>query len=167
MAPKHPTEFPKDAFNELSGVVQPGRYCRFDDMKSIPSPLSRVAGFPRPDYYRTSVVMASGTSQHPTAIGGITPASSSPIYRVSLIRFDLHDGAPHFNKDDVLIFADSGGRPWQLYADGQPDHYRALSVDSGLGAALEINRWPAAPTGTLASMQQAGALVDFSTGKPR
>jgi len=166
MAPKRPTQYPPDAFNELSGVVQPGQYRRYDDLASIPSSLSRVAAFPSAEYYRTSIVMASGTSQHPPTIGGVTPAPGTPIYRVSVIRYDLHDGKPHLNKDEVLIFSDTNGRPWQLYAEAQPDHYHALSIDSGLGAALEIHRWPAAPAGTLAAMHQAGALVDFSTGKP-
>lgn len=148
--------------------MQPGYYRRFDDPGNLPSALSRVAGFPTPEYYRTSVIMASGTSQHPPSIGGVTPAPGTPIYRVATIRYDVHGvGEPHFNKDDVLIFTDTGQRAWQIYARDEARHYQALSIDSGIDAAIELNHWPAAPAGTLAAMQQAGGYVDFAPGGAR
>src|SRR6266550_7293396 len=100
-----PTQYPSEAFAELQQVVGVGHYRRFDDPGHLPSALSRVGGFPPVDHYRTSLVMSSGTSEHPPTIGGITPAPGTPIFRVSAIRFDVHrDGQPHFNRDDVLIF---------------------------------------------------------------
>jgi len=165
MTPKRPTEFPREAFDALEGIVKPGGYVRFDDREKVPSPISRLGGFPAPENYRTTVVMASGTSQNPPTIGGVTPAPGTPIYRVSAVRFDRHaDGESHFNKDDVLIFADTADRSWQLYARDQPGHYEKLSVDSGLGAAIDIYRWPATNSGTLADISKVGGLVDFSTG---
>jgi len=168
VTPNKPTEYSKDAYQELGGLVKPGRYIRFDDSSKVPSALSKVGAFASPENYRTTVVMGSGTSQHPPSIGGITPAPDTTIYRVSAIRFDRHkDGEPHFNKDDVLIFKDQTDKVWQLYARDQPGHYEKLSIDSGLAAAIDIYRWPSGTSGALADIQKSGGLVDFSTGSKK
>jgi hypothetical protein len=164
---KHPREYPPDAFRELASAISRGEYRRFDDPISLPSALSRVAAFPDRENYRTCVLMASLSSQHPPTIGGIAPASSSPVYRVCTVRFDQHEsaGEAHLNKDDVLLFEDRAGLAWQLHAHDQPGHYTRLSTDSHLQVAMEAYSWPKHQRGTLASLEAAGALVDFSTGK--
>lgn len=164
---RHPREYPQDAFAELGEVVERGQYRRFDDHSGVPSALSRISAFPSPDDYRTTVLMASLSSQHPPTIGEVTPASSAPVYRVCTVRFDQHGptGKPHFNKDDVLLFQDQTGRSWQLYAVDQPDHYKELSTDTQLGTALDIYHWPKESVGSLSAIEDAGRLVDFSTGK--
>ena len=168
MTPKKPTEYPKDAYQELGGVVKPGYYIRFDDPSKVPSALTKVGAFASPASYRTTVVMGSGTSQHPPSIGSIAPAPGTTIYRVTAIRFDRHkDGEAHFNKDDVLIFKDGADRTWQLYARDQPGHYKKLSIDSGLAAAIDVYRWPSATSGALTDIQKSGGLVDFSTGSKK
>jgi hypothetical protein len=163
---KRPTSYPTDAFSELESAVSRGGYRRFDDLSAVPSALSRVAAFPAPENFRTSVLMASSSTQTPPTIGGLVPASSAPVYRVSAVRADRHGpvGEPHLNKDDVLIFKDRSGKPWQLYAHDQPGHYRSLSADAGLDVVLETYNWPRAQTGSLKSLSANGALVDFSTG---
>jgi hypothetical protein len=162
---KRPTSYPLDAYIELQSAVTRGDYRRFDQLSEVPSALSRVAAFPAENFV-TAVLMASHSSQTPPTIGGIVPASYAPVYRVSTVRADRHGPAsePHINKDDVLIFQDRSGNPWQLYAHDQPGHYRSLSTDAGLDVVLEIYEWPRAQAGSLQSLSASGALVDFSTG---
>ncbi len=164
---KHPREYPEDAFAELGAIVERGQYKRFDDLATVPSALSRVSAFPGRDDYRTTVLMASLSSQNPPTIGDITPASSDPVYRVCTVRFDQHGstGEPHLNKDDVLLFRDQKGKSWQLYAADQPGHYEKLSTDTQLGVALDAFQWPTEPIGPLTAMEAEGGLVDFSTGQ--
>ena len=164
---KHPRDYPQDAFTELGGLVERGHYRRFDDLSGVPSALSRISAFPDPDDYQTTVLMSSLSSQQPPTIGGVTPASSAPVYRVCTVRFDQHGstGEPHFNKDDVLLFQDQTGQSWQLYAADQPGHYEELSNDTQLGTALDVYHWPKETTGSLAAIKDKGGLVDFSTGK--
>ena len=147
-------------------MVAQGQYRRFDNPSELPSALSRIAGFPDPEQYRTCVVMASATSQAPPSIDGLMPATSAPIYRVCAVRLDQHaeDEELHFNKDDVLLFNDRQSRSWQLYAKDQPGHYEQLSNDSGLGTVLDVYRWPKEAAGSLNAIEAHGGLVDFSTG---
>jgi hypothetical protein len=163
---KRPSPYPIEAFAALESVVSCGDYRRFDELRRVPSALSRVAAFPAPENFRTALVMASYSSEHPPAIGGLAPASTSAVFRVSAVRADRHgsNGQPHFNKDDTLIFKDRNGRPWQLYAHDQPGHYLSLSTDAGLDVLLEAYRWPRLDAGSVQSLRSNGALVDFSTG---
>lgn len=164
---RHPREYPQDAFAELGELVERGHYRRFDDRSSVPSALSRISAFPDPDDYRTTVLMASLSSQHPPTIGGVTPASSAPVYRACTVRFDQHGstGEPHINKDDILLFQDQKGQSWQLYAADQPGHYERLSTDTQLGTTLDVHHWPKESAGSLTAIEAEGGLVDFSTGK--
>lgn len=164
---KHPSEYPGEAFAELEAFIKPGRYCRFDDQAQLPPALSDIGGFPARENYLTTVLMAATSSQHPLTIGTVTPATSSPIYRVCTLRTDQHgdEGELHSNQDDVLLFADTAGRTWQMYAKDQPGHYEQLSSDSGLDAVPDIRNWPRAPTGTLKAMEEQGGPFDFSTGQ--
>lgn len=166
---KRPRAFPNDAFTELQATVARGRYERFDDLRQIPSALSRVAAFPSEANFRTAVVMASNSSQHPPTIGGVSPASSNPVFRVCTVRADQHgtSGQRHLNKDDVLIYRDTAGYAWQLYAHDQPGHYKQLTNDSSLSLTLDQHRWPQATSGTLESLASQGALVGFSTRSGR
>lgn len=163
---RRPTPYPIDAYIELQSAVTRGDYRRFDEPSAVPSALSRVAAFPTPENFRTAVLTASYSSQTPPTIGGLVPASSAPVYRVSTVRADRHGpaGESHINKDDVLIFQDCSGNPWQLYAHDQPGHYRSLSTDAGLEVVLGVHKWPRAQVGSLQSLSANGALVDFSTG---
>ena len=106
--------------------------------------------------------MASLSSQHPPTIGGVTPASSAPVYRACTVRFDQHSstGEPHVNKDDVLLFQDQKGQSWRLYAADQPGHYERLSTDTQLGT-LDVHHWPKESAGSLAAIEAEGGLVDF------
>ena len=163
---KRPRPFPSDAFAELESRVSRGHFRRYDDPGGIPSAISRVASFPEPVNFRASVVMSANSSEHPPTIGGVAPAASSPVMRVSTLRVDQHGPAEpiHLNRDDVLLFKDRAGKAWQLYAHDQPGHYKDLSTDTSLDYALEQHRWPKETFGTLQSLRSNGALVDFSTG---
>jgi hypothetical protein len=103
----------------------------------------------------------------PPSIGGITPQPDSPVYRVSVIRYDRHAaGEEHFNQDESLIFNDRNERAWRLYAKDQPQHYEQLSTDSCLSAALDIYNLPEASGGSLSELSGHGRIVDFSTEPP-
>ena len=166
---KRPRAFPSDAYAALESSISRGHFQRFDDPMSLPSALSRVASFPPASDYRSAILMSALSSQHPPTIGGVTPASSSPVLRVAVLRIDKHGahGEPHLNRDDVLLFKDGTGSAWQLHANDQSAHYRTLSDDSSLSYALEQHRWPKEPAGTLASLSSHGAWVGFSTAPDR
>jgi hypothetical protein len=166
---KHPSPYPLDAYRELESAVSGGHYQRYDQLSALPSGLSRIAGFPTRNSFRTAVVLASNSSENPPTIGSLAPASSAPVFRISTVRADRHGstGEPHINKDDVLVFQDRSGKPWQLYAHHQPGHYTSLSTDAGLDLVLDTLKWPREREGTLKSLRAKGALVDFSTGHLR
>ncbi len=164
---KWPTEFPSAAYESLGSELSRGEYRRYDDRDKLPSALSCVAGFPSTDEYRTTLVQSDTSSMAPPSIGGITPQSDSPVFRVSVIRYDQHAGGEeHFNQDESLIFTDRNRRVWQLYAKDQPQHYEALSTDSGLSAALDVYNLPRASCGPLSDLIEHGRIVDFSTKPP-
>jgi ribosomal protein L16 Arg81 hydroxylase len=83
-----------------------------------------------------------------------------------VIRADQHGstGELHFNQYETLVFGDTAGRRWQLYAADQPKHYVALSSDSGLDAVLDVYNLPTQEGGDLSLLRKHGARVDFSTG---
>jgi hypothetical protein len=147
-----PTSFAADAFAGLSSIVSTGWYLRFESQSQIPSSVSRIAGGVANADFRFAEVAASVTTEAPPSLGGITPAPCSPVYRVSVVRADCADAMrPHFNRDQVLVFGDARGNCWQLHQKDVPDHYLALSNDSGLSAALAA--YGAIPhTGTIASI---------------
>ena len=168
MAPNRPVEFPSTAYVDLTRTVPRGEFLRFDTKAELPSALSHIAGFPTEDQFRTALVMSSSTSATPPAIGGITPASTAPIIRVSVIKVDRHGphGEEHFNQYDSLIFGDVDGRRWRLHAADQPGHYERLSNDSSLNAALDVYNLPHERRGPLGLLESKGRVVDFSTGPP-
>jgi len=166
MAQKRPAPFPSTAFDELLRSVPRGEFRRYDSREELPSALSRVAGFPSDDEFRTALVTSSSTSANPPSIGGIQPASSAPVFRVSVIRPHRHgqEGEGHFNQYESLIFCDSNGRAWRLYAAHQPGHYQTLSDDSSLSAALDLYHLPTERAEPLSLLPEHGRAVDFSTG---
>ena len=168
MARNRPVLFASTAYDDLTKAVPRGEFRRYDSPSDLPSALSRVAGFPSEDEFRTTVVMSATTSGAPPTIGGITPASTAPIFRVSVIKYDQHgpDREEHLNQYDSLIFGDVEGRRWRLFAANQPKHYEVLSTDSSLAATLDKYNLPAEKQGSISILRSHGRTVDFSTGGP-
>lgn len=168
MARNHPKSFATSAFEELSAVVPRGQFQRFDTKDELPSALSRIAGFPTDDEYRATLVMSNTTTGAPPSIGGLQPASSAPIFRISVIKTDQHGTSDeeHFNQYESLVFKDIDGQPRRLFAADQPGHYQALSTDSSLDAALDLYHLPREKSGQISILQSHGRTVDFSTGGP-
>ena len=168
MARNRPVAFASTAYDDLTKTVPRGEFRRYDSSSDLPSALSHVAGFPSEDEFRTTVVMSGTTSDAPPTIGGITPASTAPIFRVSVIKYDRHspEGEEHLNQYESLIFGDVQGRCWRLFAAKQPKHYETLSTDSSLAATLDKYNLPSEKHGGLSILRSHGRLVDFSTGGP-
>ena len=166
MAKNRPKSFSTSAYAELTSAVPRGEFRRYDAKEDLPTGISKIAGFSGDDEYRTTLVMSNTTTGAPPSIGGITPASSAPIFRVSAIKWDQHssDGAEHFNQYESLIFQDVDGQPWRLFAADQPGHFEELSTDSSLGAALVRYDLPPITQGPISILRSHGKLVDFSTG---
>lgn len=165
---KRPRIYPTTSYENLSSYVKRGEYHLYDKKHNIPQELGQAGAFPSTDDFRATLLMASSTSENPPSIGGIAPASSSPIYRVSVFRADIHsNGIPHLNKDDVLIFADKRGENWCMKATNKNrDHFVVLMKDSGLDSALNIHNLPPQCHGKLTDLKYMGATVNFSTGDP-
>ena len=141
-----------------------GEFRRYDTPAALPPDLAPIASYPSADHYRTAVIMRSHTSEVPPSIGGITPAPGSPVFRVAVVRWDRHGNGPeHFNQDESLMFRDQAGRAWRLGLRDQPDHFVALSKDSGLPAALELTKLPPAPSGPVKQLLDLGRNARFST----
>jgi hypothetical protein len=165
---KRPKLYPRSDFNNLSKIVGRGEYHLFKNRNEVPAIISEVGGFPSSDNYQATILMASSTSSNPPTIGGIVPASSSPIYRLSVIRRDIHaDGVIHANKDDVLIFADARGHTLQKRATDKTkgsEHFIELSQDSGLDIPMDIYNLPNTTHGKLSDLAESKINIGFSTG---
>ncbi len=165
---KRPKLYLPSDFKNLSNIVGRGEYHVFNNKNEVPAIISGVGGFPSSDDYQATIVMASSTSSNPPTIGGIVPASSSPIYRVSVIRLDIHaDGMVHANKDDVLIFADTRGNMLQKKATDKTkgsEHFIELTQDSGLDIPIDIYNLPRATHGKLSDLAESKINIGFSTG---
>lgn len=136
---QRPTPYPENAFRELRDLVSPGQYASFQTQTGLPSAISRIAGGVPAADFRFAIVAASATTSQPPSLGGITPAPNSTVVGVSIVRADYgNPNNPHFNRDQVLLFEDPRGHPWQLHRKDLPNHFIALSRDSGLSAALDV-----------------------------
>ena len=161
---KHPRKYSTTDYESLFTIVKREEYRLYNDQNDVPPALKQEGGFSSSENYRATMIMAASTSRYPPAIGNIKPALNSPIYKVARIRFDKHpDGRPHFNKDEVLIFADARGETWRMNAMDSTGHYIPLVKNSGLDVAINAFKLPSKPYGNLSELKDS-KMVDFSTG---
>lgn len=162
-----PRLFQSSDYESLSTLVERGYYHVYKDKGNLPQAIKRVGGYPSSDNYEGTLIMASTTGGNPPTIGGVVPASSSPIYRVTVMRSDCHsDGIYHANEDDVLIFADTHGNTCQKTATDKSSgsgHFIQLAKDSGLDIALDVYQLPDKDHGKLSDLKGSKIQPNFST----
>lgn len=165
---KKPRQFSSSNYEDLSNHVPRNEYRVYNDRQSIPKPIRGVGGYSSSENHVLTILMASSTSSNPPNIGGITPASSSPIYKVLSIRKDIHsDGILHTNKDESLIFKDNRGMTFQMTAtDKSPisGHFFKLAHDSELDIPLEVYKLPNKLRGKIVDLGTSVVQPYFSTG---
>jgi len=163
----NPRSFPSTDYINLSSIVSRGEFHIFRNKHDIPESISRAGGFPSSDEFQATVLMAATTSCNPPNIGGITPASSSPIYRLTVIRAHQHNDGPfHANSYDLLIFADKKNNILQKKAtdkDKDSYHFVELMKDSGLDIPIYVYKLPQKEHGNLSELAKSNVTTHFST----
>ena len=78
--------------------------------------------------YNISLATNDGYQQ----ISNIIVPKGHEIMVVRLLRHCEHDGTPHFNADDQVIFPATNGNIYRLSRNDSPDHYITLAGNAGI-----------------------------------
>ena len=150
---RRPSEYPADAFASLATLVPCSTYRRFDDQRSVPSAISRLAGEIASGDYRTVLVTHGIMSSAPRQIAVVTPAGLSSAYSITVFRADTPGSeTDHFNRDEIVLFQDAAGKCWQAHTKDVPGHVKVISRDSRLSEMERLYHIPPGPSGPLTSL---------------
>jgi hypothetical protein len=105
--------------------------------------------------YHISLVTKGGLQE----IGGIVIPKGHDITVVRLLRHCEHDGTPHFNADDQIIFPAADGNVYRLSRKDAPDHYIALSANVGIQDVASAFNLPDEKYGPINEYSHKGASL--------
>jgi len=107
------------------------------------------------------VGLSSGTSIATVdfACEGITISKGSQIVAWRTFRYCEHDGIPHLNADDNIIFPDQKGNIWKLARNDSPDHYIEIAEYAGIQHIADAYHLPINPYGPCCKYVENGASM--------
>ena len=93
---------------------------------------------------------------------GIVIPRGSPIVAFRTFRYCSHNGSPHLNADDNIIFPDKTGNIWKVAKTDSPDHYIPLTMWSGTQVIDSAYHLPTIFSGEYSHYVNCGAYVPIS-----
>lgn len=156
--PKYLPDFDPD---DLASHVSRGWYRRYTEPDEVPAPFGRYIQLEDDQEFMGAALLSATTSGNPPTLGGIDVQSNANVVLCRTVRFDPGSTGPHMNADDRLLFTTAGGEVLEVHRHQHPDHFAALSDDTGLNAAVRSGQLPPREEGPLSDFS---GTVDFSTG---
>ena len=167
--------FPENHFTQLMSDIGESRYKIFEKTELLPDGVFR-SNFHFQDYNCVFASTAATASDYNIVLktaGGENKISNlfipkgNPIIVVRLLRYCEHDGIPHYNADDQVIFPTREGLTYRLSRKNAPDHYIALSGIAGLRDIADAYQLPDQKYGMAKDYKAKGAElhVEFHTEK--
>ena len=167
--------FPESNFSKLIKDIGESRYRIFEESELLPDGVFR-SSFNFENYncvFASTAATASDynlvlkTPSGDDKIDNLFIPQGSPIIVVRLLRYCEHDGIPHYNADDQIIFPTREGLTYRLSRKNIPDHYIALSEITGQKDIANAYRLPNQKSGMSKDYKANGAElhVDFDTEK--
>lgn len=86
-------------------------------------------------------------------------ARGSQVIDWRTFRYCEHDGYPHLNADDNIIFPDHKGNIWKISKNDAPDHYINIATWAGLNYIAEAYHLPCEKQGPYSKYVENGATV--------
>jgi hypothetical protein len=159
--------YPEASYRKILTEVNPYYYRIFEQSDTMPDDIFKKQ-LSIPQY--SLVVACSGTTvadYHLSLatrygfqeMGGIVIPKGYDITIVRLLRHCEHDGTPHFNADDQIIFPASDGNVYRLSRNDAPDHYMALSTNAGIKDVASAYNLPDDKFGPIAQYSHKGATL--------
>jgi len=169
--------FPEGSFSRLINEIGKSRYRIFEESELLPDGVFR-SNFNFQNYNCVFASTASTVSEYNLVlkttsgddkINNLVIPQGEPIVVVRLLRYCEHDGKPHYNADDQIIFPTRDGLTYRLSRKDTPDHYIALSDIAGQKDIANAYRLPDQKSGMAKDYKAKGAElhVDVDTKKGR
>lgn len=169
--------FPENNFTKLMSEIGEYRYRIFEEFESLPNALFQnklhienyncvcASTAATASDYNIVLKTPSGDKN----ISNLFVPQGSPIIVVRLLRYCEHDGKPHYNADDQIIFPTLEGLIYRLSRKNTPDHYIALSEIAGQKDIANAYRLPSEKFGLAKDYKANGAElhVELATEKGR
>jgi hypothetical protein len=132
--------YPESSYTKVINDIGPYHYQIFEENDALPDEVFKnqlsilqyncvfaCSGATTADYH-----ISLETTDGYQDIGNITVPKGHNILVVRLLRHCEHDGTPHFNADDQVIFPATNGNVYRLSRNDAPDHYVALVRNAGI-----------------------------------
>lgn len=159
--------YPESSYTKIVSEINPYYYRIFEENDQMPDEIFETQ-LNIPLY--NLVVACSGTTMADYHIslatkGGIQEIDSIVIPKgcdimvVRLVRHCEHDGTPHFNADDQIIFPGADGNVYRVSRKDAPDHYIALSTSAGIQDIASAYNLPADKYGPIKQFRHKGARL--------
>lgn len=160
--------YPESSYTKILTEVNPYYYRIYDKNDPVPDEIfKRQLNITQYNF----VVACSGTttSDYHIALattdglkevgGGIVIPKGCDITVIRLLRHCEHDGTPHFNADDQIIFPAVNGNVYRLNRKDAPDHYIALSGNAGIQDIASAYNLPDDKHGPIKQYSYKGASL--------
>ena len=158
-----PKKFSSWRYEAICEEVTPNQYSYWTVQDDISAAVANLAGYPGSGDFYGCLVVTSRTSENPPSIGGVEVRANSPVVFVRTVRYCEHDGRPHINADDRLLFQGSTGA-YKLEQRDATDHYTRLSTDTSLDFVTAQLKLPSDQSrGTHADLRERQTFFRFST----
>lgn len=155
--PKHLPDVDLDRF---ASHVSRGRHCTWWDKDDVPTEFRKWTAYPTNAAFRGASLVGSSTSQNPPTLGGVGVPAGTPVFLLRTVRYDEKLGELHLNADDRLFFRAQNGETIQVTRKDHPEHFAALSDDTGLVPAIREGMLPPTEEGPASEFSRG---VSFST----
>lgn len=151
-----PRMYDRSKLDTLRTEVPNRTFRRYDE----PNGLDEIIDEAGPARLRCTVVASSFfDSQQDHPLGKMAPCGE--VILVRRYRYCEHDGSPHFNADNQLLWSDATGRAWQATPANAPDHYIAVISGTALEEIAEAYLLPEQKQGSIELFREDGARLDF------
>lgn len=105
----------------------------------------------------TSATLTTATADY--LVDGEKILKSEHVIIQRGFRYCEHDGYPHINADDYVIFVDEKGAVWRIHRDSSSDHYIGIATWVGSDTIANAHHLPKEPRGPYYKYLENGASI--------
>lgn len=166
--------FPDTAYANLVKMIGPYRYNIYNPSETLPNEVFKnelnisqykcvfaCVGATQADY-NISLERIGGSE----TIQNVIVPKDREIIAVRLLRKCNHDGTPHYNADDQIIFPTNKGDVYRISRRNAPDHYIPLTKNAGISSIADAYNLPDLQNGPIDHYDYNGASLHFDL-KPK
>lgn len=159
--------FSEKSFSHLIDIIGSYQYHIYEPSEMLPDGLFKEQ-LNFPDYNCAFVCTGTTTNDYQIELATIDGTESlesilvpkdQNILVVRLLRRCEHDGHPHYNADDQIIFPTANGCIYRLSRKDAPDHYVELSENASCQSVAEAFALPEEDSGPIDDYKAKGAEI--------